>query len=198
MAVTPKKIVIISAVSAVAIIGIGFLVTAVSKVFIPEEFFTQRIVGAGEVKNVARMVSDSLDNLQQIEAADQTGDTSRALDLVAYEQSNRQDKQNAAVRLSGSLERMARSTVDITPENARGLSVEIVSAGVAMVSRIINYNTLLDSLFEALKAKFLHTVYSGPTVKALVERINTEASAINQLNQTFNSSLADFDRQFVK
>ena len=197
---TPKKVIGISLASALVILGVGFLFTQVSGGnYIPAKFFEERIAGAGAAKNVARLVADSLANLQKIEAADKIGDFSRALELVSYEQSNRQEKQNAALVLSSDLEAMARTTNDITPSEARQLSVEAVSTGVAMVSRLIDYNGLLDQLFNALSIKFSSRGKQAPGVSVtdLISQLNTDSQTINDLNQKFNSLLDQFDQRFV-
>ena len=194
-----KKIAITSAVSALVILGIGFMVIKVNAgPHIPKEFFQERIQGAGAAKNLARMVSDSLANLVKIEALDKEGNITQAINLVAYEREINKEKQAAAVLLASNLQKMAEFTKAITPIEARQASVEAVTSGVALVSNVITYNSYLDGLFEALSAKFARLPYSGRSVKDLIANINAEARTINDLSQRFNALLADFDAQFVK
>lgn len=193
-----KKIISISAISAAIIIGGGIVVAQITDpAYVPQAFFEQRVAGAGAAKNVARMVSDSLANLQKIEQADKASDTATALRLVSFEITNRQEKQNAASLLAGNLEQMARSTESITPAKARQLSLEAVTTGVSMVSHIINYNTNLEALFQALNIKFSGQQYTGRPVKELINLVNGEASQINDLNKKFNTLLETFDDKYV-
>ena len=198
MSRSTKKIILISTISAVFIIGVGFIVNQVSGgSYIPDEFFSQRLEGARAAKHIAQLVENSLANLKKISDLNRAGNAAKALELVAYERTNTPEKHNAAVRLSGSLERMAKATENIKPASARELSVQAVSTGVALVSRIISYNNLLGLLFEALNAQLSSQSYVGPTVKQLIESINTEAQEINQLSQRFNSLLDEFDKEFI-
>jgi hypothetical protein len=193
-----KRIITISAVSAVVIIGAGFLIAQLTgPVYVPQNFFEQRVAGADASKNIARLVEDSLANLQKIETADKASDTSTALQLVTFERSNKQEKQNAAIALASSLEQMARYTETITPERARRLSVEAVTVGVSMVSHLIIYNSNLESLFEALNIKFSGQGYTGPNVADLVQSINQESKQINVLSEKFNALLENFDSKYV-
>ena len=197
-AMKTRKIIITSAVSAAVILGTGFLITQVSgEAYVPQAFFEQRVAGAGASKNIARMVADSLDNLVKIEEFDRIGNVNKALELVKYEQTNRQDKQNAAVVLAGNLEQMAKYTETITPESARRLSVEAVTSGVAMVSHLINYNTYLDALFAYLEIKFSGNLYEGLSGQEIIAKINNEAKAINESNVRFNELLDKFDRKYI-
>lgn len=198
---TPKKVIVISLVSALVILGVGFLFSKVNGgTYIPATFFQARVAGAGAAKNIALLVGNSLANLSKIEAADKAGNSFKALELVQYEQNNSQDKQNAALALSAHLEEMARATNDITPPEARQLSVQAVTTGVSMVSRLIDYNGLLSQLFVGLNARFSGQGQPGgsPSVSDLVSRLNGDATMINDLNQQFNSLLDQFDQKFVK
>jgi hypothetical protein len=103
-----------------------------------------------------------------------------------------------AIRLSEQLTVMAEQAPRIRPDYAKELATEAVASEVALVSRLIYYNNYLAQLFETLKVKFEKpwTTYLDGQVNDLINKINDEAQAINELNKKFLASMAELDRIF--
>ena len=89
---------------------------------------------------------------------------------------------------------MARNLENIRPASARQLATEAVGSEVALVSRLVGYNDLLKQLFEILQSKFQTGESPSGKVSDLLQQINSEAGAINELDKHFNTSLSEFDK----
>ena len=171
----------------------------VTKKVLPEEFSEARVKGATLAKSIVDLSSESLKNLTEIARYDEEGDRSEALILISKEVIKNRETREQAIKLSSQLEKMARSLTNIKPTKARVLATEAVSSEVALVSRLISYNDYLLQLFETLRDKFQNTSRNpNGRVQQLINKINEEASAINQFNRRFNQSLAEFDQVFVE
>lgn len=185
-------------VTAIAILGVGSLVIAyVAGAGVPRAFFAARLQAAGAANNLAVLTNNSLANLKRIELLETGGSSDQALELLSFEISQKQDKQNAAVVLASNLEEMAKAGMEITSSSARGLAIEAVTAGVSMVSRIVSYNNSLDQLFSAIQAKIQSgAVPPGVNIRTLLAGINSDGKAINDLNNAFNATLEEFDKNY--
>ncbi|MEK7554491.1 MAG: hypothetical protein AAB518_00685 [Patescibacteria group bacterium] len=181
-------------------IGLGTFAAAyilIPQSFVPQEFSAARIESAKLAERIVANAEASLANLQAIAEHDRRGRKAEALTLVAQEFTRTKETQDAAVKLSSRLEAMARGIDAIKPEAARLLATEAVSAEVALVSRLISYNSLLQELFGVLREKFERPgFYTNGRVEELVAKVNEEARAINDFNRRSTESLAEFDKLF--
>jgi len=182
-------------------IGLGTYVVASLAVtpqnFVPAEFSEARIRGAAYAEQIVAHAETSVKNLEVIAYFDREGNAPAALDLITKELGKINEVHAAAIGLSGELEKMARYLSDIKPARARLHATEAVSAEVALVSHLLLYNDHLKELFGALHVKFQNQgAYSNGKVNDLIEKVNEETRAINELNRRFNASLAEFDRIF--
>lgn len=164
---------------------------------VPPEFSEARIRGAGLAEEIIAASGFSVQNLATIAIYDREGNFPDALSLVAQEVLKNREIRDRALGLASALEKMAILTSEIKPARARIKATEAISAEVALVSRLITYNDLFLRLFEILRSKFQgQQVDVDGEVEKLVEQINFEARAINELNQKFTAGLAEFDSIF--
>ncbi len=163
----------------------------------PKQFLEARIQAVGASNNLAQLVNNSVNNLTKVGEYERTGDDTKALDLIGFEATQKQEKQNAAVLFATYLNQMAKSVPDINSEIARADALSAITSGVAMVSRIISYNENLDKLFTALQQKILKgSAIAGTEIATLTTNLNSDAQAINTLSQDFNAALTQFDKEF--
>jgi len=192
-----KKNLLILSSAILAGLGIYFAISIIlPDSFVPEKFMEARIKGAELAYNIAELSNSSLKTLEQIEEKDRQGKNSEALDLASQELLKTLETRQQAIKLSSQLEKMARSLQDIKPAQARVLATEAVSSEVALVSRLLSYNDYLGQLFETLRAKFQSNEDTNGKVQKLLNDINDEAKAINDLNKKFTDSLEEFDKMF--
>ena len=194
-----KNLILTVLTSAVLIAALGLLFSSVNgDAVVPRQFFEARVKAAETSKNLARLVNDSLLNLNKISELERKSEAEQALDLIHFEIENSRERQNSAVLLSNELEQMARATANMDPAKAERLAVEAVTTGVATVSQLISYNDLLGNLLVVLQERINNgTVMSPDPITNIVGQMNDSAMEINRLSDRFNDLLEDFDKKFV-
>lgn len=161
---------------------------------VPQDFIDARLESSAIAGEIVRLSKDVIELLDDIAQNDRLGNRAEALALVSSAVVNNQSSQQEALRLSVELEKMARLLPQIEPARARELATAAISSEVALVSRLISYNDLLNQLFELLRSKFVMGYgNSNGKVHVLVEKINAEAQAINDLDRRFNEAIKEFD-----
>jgi DNA repair exonuclease SbcCD ATPase subunit len=193
--IKPRHIVLVLSASAL-IFSVYYV--AFPRKFLPGEFSDARIKGANVAQRIVELSRDTLSLLGKVSKYDEQRNTVEALIAISSAITTTRDSQTEAVRLSSQLAAMAENLPRIQPARARELATEAVTAEVALVSRLIYYNTYLNALFEALRVKFERpgVDYLDGQVSDLINKINDEAQAINELNKKFAAKMAEFDQIF--
>jgi len=168
-----------------------------SKTNIPELFISERASGANIATELAKEVNVSVDALLEIDQLDREGRVFEARQIVSEQLSKVNQYQVITIDLADHLGSMAKASATIKPEEAKQLAIEAISTGVAMVSRLITYNALMDELFQTLDAKFLTGRVNGKSINNLVTELNNSARDINELNTSFNAILDNFDQTYA-
>ena len=165
---------------------------------VPQEFEAARLEGARLAEEIVAAANFSLENLEKIGELDRKGKTSDALILISEELKKNNEIHDKAIALASQLERMAILIPEVQPTRARSVATEALSAEVGLVGHLVTYSAYFSQLFEILRTKFVNkkTNVDGE-VTALIDKINEEASAINNLNTKFTSGLAEFDTIFA-
>jgi len=177
----------------VAFFGIQLLIT--SKKHIPGEFTEAKIRGAEISQKILVLSNNSLSGLEKISNLDKAKNYSEAVILISNELTRNREIRSEAIQLASQLEKMAGATSRISPAKARQTATEAMSYEVALVSRLISYNDYFNQLFSVLLEKFkLSTDGADGKVQELINKINDETRAINELNAKFNSTMAEFDK----
>lgn len=176
----------------VAVLAGAYFVTSSKRV--PEEFSEARIKGSDIAEEILAQQAFSLKTLEEIARYDKENNATEALILIANELIKNREANNKAIKLSSQLEKMATNLGEIRPSKARESATTAVASEVTLVSRLLSYNNYLSQLFEVLKLKFQSPQkYQSVQVKDLINKINDEVRAINELDKRFNESLANFD-----
>ncbi|MDO8466571.1 MAG: hypothetical protein Q7S83_00320 [bacterium] len=163
--------------------------------FLPGEFSEARIKGSNVAQKIVEISRANLALLDTVAKYDRASDHTEALIAISAAIIQNQDNQVEAIRLSEQLTTMAEQMQRIRPLRAKEIATEAVASEVALVSRLIYYNSYLAQLFETLKVKFEKpwVVYLDGQVNDLINKINDEAQAINELNKKFVSSMGELD-----
>ena len=192
----PRHILLVGAAIAV-VLGLRYIVFPPN--YLPSEFSDARIKGALVAQKIVELSRGTLSRLSEVSRYDQERNTPEALIAISNALIANRENQVEAIRLSSQLNAMAENLSRIRPARARELATQAVTAEVALVSRLLYYNTYLSQLFETLKIKFDKpwVSYLDGQVGDLITKINDEAQAINELNKEFNSYMAEFDKIFA-
>lgn len=167
--------------------------------FLPGEFSDARSKGADVAQKIVELSRNNLSLLDQVAKYDQANNHNEALIAISKAIIQNRDNQAEAIQLSEQLRVMAEQAPRIKPARGSEIATEAVASEVALVSRLVSYNNYLNQLFETLKVKFekpTTSYYLDGQVNDLVNRINDEAQAINELNKGFISSMAELDAIF--
>ncbi|MDO8584935.1 MAG: hypothetical protein Q7R85_02305 [bacterium] len=161
---------------------------------VPAEFTAARQTGTRLTEEIIFLASASRSGLEDIARYDAEANTSEALIATSRELIRNKDVRERAVSLSVELGRMAQALPNIQPGSARQIASEAIGYEVALVSRLISYNDILNRLFELLRAKFTGQVTeTDGKVRAMINDINAGANAANDLNAAFVDAMKRFD-----
>lgn len=164
---------------------------------VPQEFAAAREKGTRLTEEIIFLAGASQNGLSEIEKYDAERNTSEALIATSRELLRNRDIRERAVNLSVELGKMAQALPGIKPGSARQIASEAIGYEVALVSRLIAYNDVLNQLFELLRAKFTGAVTeTDGRVRALVADINAGANAANDLNKAFMGAMERFDEVY--
>ena len=179
-------------VSVTIIYFIGYLL--IGKAFVPDSFTEARRQSAVVAKEIVSATGKSIENLDKIALQDRKYNFYKALSLVHEELANTKNARIKAADLAKNLSDMAIAAAEITPTKARNLAIEAMSHETALITRLIVYNDILNSLLQTLEYKFSGDIRSdSEEVQVLIKNLNEEAKKINELNELFNQKMDKFD-----
>jgi hypothetical protein len=193
----------ISLVLLILTVGIGiyfiFKSLASPKEFIPEEFSEAKNRGAEISQKIVNLSTASLEGLNKISEYDKAKNYPEAIIQVSKEIVQNRANREEAIKLASQLEKMASSLSKISPKKAQQIATEAVSYEVVLVSRLLSYNEYFNQLFDVLTKKFKYgTNNTNDKVQELINKINDETRAINELNMKFNNAIKKFEQVFQK
>lgn len=161
---------------------------------IPEDFLKARQEASWIAKDIIVISTQTTNNINKISDFDKEGKYEEALNLISAELNNNRQAREKAVGLSIQLEAMAKNLSGISPAPAGQLALQAVSSETSLINRLINYNDYMVQLLEILQKKFLGQENNTNKISDLIQKINEEAKAINDLDNNFNKLMADFDK----
>ena len=161
----------------------------------PKEFLETRQEASLIAKDIIDISSRTAENIKKISDLDKNKEYTEALNLISEELNNNRKARENAIKLSSQLEIMAKNVSQISPVTAGQIAIQAISSETALISRLITYNDYLIKLLEILQAKFLEKEKNAnDKIADLIEKINEEARAINDLNNNFNRLMTEFDK----
>ena len=161
----------------------------------PKEFLETRQEASLIAKNIIYISGRTAENIKKISNLDKNKEYTEALNLISEELNNNREARENAINLSAKLEIMAKNVSQISPATAGQIAIQAITSETALISRLITYNDYLIKLLEILQAKFLEKEKNAnDKIADLIEKINDEARAINDLNNNFNNLMTKFDK----
>ncbi len=193
------KIVIILAVAAAAIYVFVKIpgISESSRIFVPQEFTEARNKGAEIAERIVSLSKESIENLGAVSTEDEIGNYTVGLDLVLKEVQRNEKARKEALDLSQELGVMTTSLMHVQPEEAVKVGLEAIINESQIVQRLINYNAYIFQLLDVLQSRFTKGGAAPDTdakVKELINKMNEEAEAINELNNKYKNLMGEFDR----
>ena len=161
---------------------------------IPKDFLKARQEASLIAEKIVNLSDESRAKLEEIAKLDRDRDYTNALILISKEIERNREARDRGIELAAHLEIMAKNLAQISPASSGQRALEAVSSETALISRLITYNDYLTQLLEVLREKFLGR-NNGDKVPELIEKINNEARAINDLNRKFNEAMKEFDSE---
>ncbi|MBI5079078.1 hypothetical protein HZB06_00150 [Candidatus Wolfebacteria bacterium] len=162
---------------------------------VPEEFLRARQGASTIADSIVFLSGESAKKIGEIAELDKERKYSDALNLISKELERNQQSREKAVELSKELEIMAKNLADISPSEAGQTALQAVSSETALISRLITYNDYLYQILGVLREKFLGKS-DGDKIQELINKINGESQAIDDLNKKFNDTMKEFDGKF--
>ncbi|HEY4496846.1 MAG TPA: hypothetical protein VI432_01720 [Candidatus Paceibacterota bacterium] len=182
---------------AVAIIILFTLIRAGygNEPFVPGDFLIARERGALLAEEIVALSQASINNLKDIGSQDAAGNYTLGLNLIIEEIARNEEARNKAISLSKELEAMAIVLPSIKPSEALNVGTQAILSESQIVQRLINYNDYIYQLLNVLRSRFnkIKNVDSGREIKELIDKMNQEASSINELNEKYKSLMFEFD-----
>lgn len=152
------------------------------------------------VTNLSSVISEAAEEatvrIGEINEADRKGDYIRAFNLTVEQAKQHEGLRMKSVELLAELQKMAASVEQIDSPTVQQLVLQVVSTQVSLVSRLLIYNERWISLLNHLKSKFLSAtpwVFDSET-EELIQKINDEIEAINELNRKYNALIEELRR----
>ncbi len=189
----PRKIQI-SAIAVIVLLLAFFVLRflPIRAVSVPSDFLQARQEASKIAEEIVSMSQEGTLSLGQIASYDDKKKYSEALLLISQEIERNRAIREKAISLSAKLEAMTKNISSISPASAGQIALEAISSETSLISRLINYNDYLMQLLENLRDKFMG-VGNGDKLPEIIEKINSESRAINDLNQKFNDLMKKFD-----
>lgn len=190
----PQKILIFLVALIIILIGVfAASVFSGGKNSVPTDFISARNSSALLAKDIVEINEKLIKDLDQISKASAEERYGDALDMIVKDIEQNRHARQKAVALSANLEIMIKNTDKIYPENLARQALEAIGVETTLISRLITYNDYLYQLLDILRDGLLDKQISQKQVVALAGKINSEARAVNDINNRFNDLMKKFD-----
>ncbi len=169
---------------------IAFLMVDTQKV--PEDFMKARQEASNIAQEIVSLSNQSTQKIDEISQLDQEGKYADALSIVSQELANNVSAKEKAMQLSNQLKVMTENINQISPSSDGQIALDAITSETSLIYSLITYNDYLTQLLGILREKFLGK-NKGDGIPDLINKINEESRAINDLNQKFNDLMDEFD-----
>ncbi len=190
----PKKVLIFLAALIVLLIGVfAASLFLAGKENVPADFISARNSSSLIAKDIVEINNNLAKDLADVSKASADERYDDALNMIVKDIDQNRKARQKAVALSANLEIMIKNTDKIYPENLARQALEAISAETTLISHLITYNDYLYQLLDILRDGLLDKQISQKQVVSLADKINTEARAVNDINNRFNDLMKKFD-----
>lgn len=179
---------------AILLYAAGYLL--VGQTFIPQNFIDARASVAKTAGELMTIVAASQANLDQISQYHQSNNFPKALELVNQELVNGKSSFAKEQVLAAELNGMSNAATGITPIKARNLAEDAMRQELTLMGKLIEYNQSFNSLLENLQLKFSGAITkdNSAEIKTQIENMNSAGKEVNDLNDSFNQKMTEFDK----
>ena len=187
-----KRVILAVTVLIIVILAAYFVWSYVST-RVPTNFANARHAAWDYAQIISDAVKETPQNLQQIQELEKQGKSIEALNLLVIEGQKNASAQNAAVKLSGELETMAKEIPNIKPQKAGEAALVAISSETALIYKLVSYNNYLANLLELLRQRLTNKFYNVEQINSTIDLINLDIDSINSLNTKFVEYMKNFD-----
>ncbi|MBI5220679.1 MAG: hypothetical protein HY978_02495 [Candidatus Liptonbacteria bacterium] len=189
-----RQIAVIGGLTVVVIIGGAFMVARGRYVNpVPDSFTQARLQGALVAQNIVDLSNQLNEDVKRINQYDQDRQFADAFALTGELIQRSRDIRAKAVDLSQELEKMAQALPAIKDPEAQDAALQSLTQRLAIIDRLINYSAYLSDLLDILRGRFAGQAQTQE-VSALIDKVNSEVTAINNFNRNAVQSTERFDR----
>ncbi len=188
------RAIMIAIIVLIAIILISYFIWIRSSSIIPDDFSNARQLAWNYSQIIAGAVKDTPQNLKLIQQLENAGQSTQALNVLIEEAKKNASAQDAAIKLSGELETMAKEIPNIKPQKSGEAALVAISSETTLIYKLVAYNNYLSNLLELLRQKLTGRLYGVAQINSVIDSINSEIDEINGLNIQFVDYMKSFDK----
>lgn len=158
------------------------------------QFTDARMQGALIAQDIVNLSNEMGTGLEQVHALDASHNFTEALNVTQGLVEKSREVRKKAVELSAQLEQQTTALESIASDDARAAALESITDRLALITRLINYSDSLADLLDALQARFTGAAaWQNSQVTELIQKINSEVTAINHFNRQASQAMDRFD-----
>ncbi len=160
---------------------------------VPHDFKEARLQGGIIAQDIVNISNHMSEQLAMINKLDSEGNLAEALNQTTALLQETDAVKNRAIELSTELEKMTGALATIKSPEARTAALESISNRLALISRLLSYNTYLAQLLTTLRDRFTG-MSTNMRVATIIAQINAEVNAINNFNREAGQAMDRFDK----
>ncbi len=188
------KAILIAIIVLIAIILFSYFALVRSGSIIPDDFSNARQLAWNYSQIIAGAVKDTPQNLKLIQQLESAGKSTEALNVLIEEAKKNASAQDAAIKLSGELETMAKEIPNIEPQKSGEAALVAISSETTLIYKLVAYNNYISNLLELLRQKLTGKLFGVAKINSVIDSINSEIDEINGLNAQFVNYMNSFDK----
>lgn len=188
---TNKKLYILLILIGVLVYGLTQLISS-GDVFISKDFDFSRKQSALIAQDIVNLSTEIKNDISKINDLDKEKKYKEAFNLLNETNFKISDIRQKAIELSKTLEIMTKELNNIKAKGNERWAIVAVTNRLTIISHLINYSDYLFSLNLALQKRF-YGEDNKKEIEDLIQKINMEATAINEANQKAMEAMKKFD-----
>lgn len=186
-----KKLYILLILIGVLVYGLTQLISS-GDVFISKDFDFSRKQSALIAQDIVNLSTEIKNDISKINDLDKEKKYKEAFNLLNETNLKILDIRQKAIELSKTLEIMTKELNNIKAKGNERWAIVAVTNRLTIISRLINYSDYLFDLNLALQKRF-YGEDNKKEIEDLIQKINMEATAINEANQKAMEAMQKFD-----
>lgn len=186
-----KKLYILLILIGVFVYGLTQLISS-DGIFISKDFDFSRKQSALIAQDIVNLSTEIKNDISKINDLDKEKKYKEAFNLLNETNLKILDIRQKAIELSKTLEIMTKELNNIKAKGNERWAIVAVTNRLTIISHLINYSDYLFDLNLALQKRF-YGEDNKKEIEDLIQKINMEATAINEANQKAMEAMQKFD-----